>query len=138
MKNKITYYAERICAIGTALILLQTLFYKFTAAEESVYIFSRLHMEPWGRIGIGILELISGGLLLYRKTSVPGALLGLGIIIGAIISHLFVLGIAVQGDGGKLFLLALLVFTGTIAILLLRKDELVSIARRIYRQDQDS
>ena len=40
-----------------AVILLQTLFFKFSAAKESVYIFSTLGMEPWGRIGSGVFEL---------------------------------------------------------------------------------
>ena len=124
MNQKTLYYAERICSIGVAIILLQTLFYKFTAAEESVYIFSQLHIEPWGRILTGIFELIAGGLLLFRKTSLYGAILGLGIITGAIFSHLFVLGIVVLGDGGKLFTLAILVFTGCLIILLLRMKDI--------------
>jgi len=132
MKKKAPYYIERVSSILTALILLQTLFYKFTAAEESVYIFSTLHMEPWGRIGTGVLELIAGGLLIFRRTSIFGSVLGLGIISGAILSHLFVLGLVVQGDGGKLFTLALLVFTGCILNLSLRSTEIKSIiANRI-------
>ena len=93
-----------------AIILLQTLFFKFTAAPESVYIFETLGMEPAGRIGIGVLELIAAILILIPATTGIGALLGLGIISGAIFFHLTELGIAVQNDGGMLFILALIVF----------------------------
>jgi hypothetical protein len=105
-------------------ILLQTLFFKFTAAAESVYIFSTLGAEPWGRIGSGVVELIAALLLLYPATITLGALLSLGVISGAIVSHLTVLGIEVQGDGGLLFVLALAVFVSSAAILVLRRGDI--------------
>lgn len=95
--------------IIAAVILLQTLFFKFTAAPESVYIFSTLGLEPIGRIGSGVAELIAALLLLWPASAWVGAALALGIMGGAILSHLTVLGIQVQGDGGQLFLLAVLV-----------------------------
>ena len=80
-----------------AVILLQTLFFKFTGARESVYIFSTLGMEPWGRIGSGVAELIASILLLIPSTAAFGALMSLGVISGAIFFHLFTpLGVAVQ------------------------------------------
>ena len=109
-------WALRILA---ALILLQTLYFKFTAAEESVYIFSAIGMEPWGRIGSGILELIAGILILYPRTTPFGALLGLGLMSGAIFFHLTKLGISVLGDGGQLFIYALLVFISCAALLII-------------------
>ena len=105
-------------------ILLQTLFFKFTGAAESVYIFSTLGAEPWGRIGSGVVELIAALLLLYPATITIGALLALGVITGAIVSHLTVLGIEVQGDGGLLFFLALAVFVSSAAILILRRSDI--------------
>ena len=93
--------------IVPAVILLQTLFFKFSAAPESVYIFEQLGMEPWGRIGLGIIELIVAVLILVPKTTWLGALLGVGIMLGAVLSHLTKLGIVVQNDGGSLFILAL-------------------------------
>ena len=105
-------------------ILLQTLFFKFTGAAESVYIFSTLGAEPWGRIGSGVVELIAALLLLYPATITLGALLSLGVISGAIVSHLTVLGIEVQGDGGLLFVLALAVFVSSAAILVLRRGDI--------------
>jgi hypothetical protein len=105
-------------------ILLQTLFFKFTGAAESVYIFSTLGAEPWGRIGSGVIELIAALLLLYPATITIGALLALGVITGAIVSHLTVLGIDVQGDGGLLFFLALAVFASSAAILFLRRGDI--------------
>ncbi|MBS1576673.1 MAG: DoxX family protein [Bacteroidetes bacterium] len=105
--NKILPWIARLVA---AVILLQTLFYKFSGAEESVYIFSQLHAEPWGRIGSGIMELIASVLILIPKTTAWGALLGVGIMGGAILSHIFVLGPVVRDDGGLLFIYAILVF----------------------------
>jgi len=105
-------------------ILLQTLFFKFTGAAESVYIFSTLGAEPWGRIGSGVVELIAALLLLFPATITMGAILALGVIAGAIVSHLTVLGIEVQGDGGLLFFLALAVFVSSVAILFLRRGDI--------------
>ena len=110
--------------ILVAVILLQTLFFKFTAASESVYIFSTLGAEPWGRIGSGVVELIAAILLLVPATATLGAGLALVVITGAIVSHLTVLGIEVQGDGGLLFFLALTVFVSSAAILVLRRSEI--------------
>ncbi len=105
-------------------ILLQTLFFKFTGAAESVYIFSTLGAEPWGRIGSGVVELIAALMLLFPATITMGAILALGVIAGAIVSHLTVLGIEVQGDGGLLFFLALAVFVSSVAILFLRRGDI--------------
>lgn len=105
-------------------ILLQTLFFKFTGAEESVYIFSRLGMEPWGRLGSGAAELAASILLLVPPTVVPGAVLAIGIIAGAILAHLTVLGIEVAGDRGLLFGLAVTVLVLSAAILVLHRGEL--------------
>ena len=93
-----------------ALILIQTLRFKFTAHPDSVYIFEQVGLEPFGRIGIGILELIAGILLLIPKTVWAGASITLGVIGGAIFMHLTKLGIDVNGDGGVLFFTALVIF----------------------------
>lgn len=106
MKKIITIIAR----LGAAVILLQTLFFKFTAAPESVYIFSTLGMEPYGRIGSGIVELVAAVLLLWPGKSLIGAIISIGVISGAIFSHLFVLGIEIMNDGGLLFMLACMVF----------------------------
>src|SRR5687768_13891870 len=103
----ITAWVARIVA---AIIMLQTLYFKFTGAEESRFIFSQLGAEPWGRIGSGVIELIASVLILIPRTSVYGALLGLGAMSGAILSHLTILGIEIQNDGGQLFIYGLLVF----------------------------
>ena len=121
---------ERGASIIAAIIFLQTLFYKFTAAPESVYIFSQLGMEPFGRVGLGVVELIVALLLIWPRTSLIGAILGLGVISGAIFSHLFVLGIEVQDDGGTLFALAVAVFVLCAISLFLQKDKLLSFLTR--------
>src|SRR5881398_3560184 len=101
-----------ICRVAAAIILLQTLFFKFTAAPESVYIFTTLGLEPWGRIGSGVAELIASILLLTPRTVVFGAALSLAVIGGAIVSHLTKLGLTLPAvdDHGELFALAIVVF----------------------------
>jgi uncharacterized membrane protein YphA (DoxX/SURF4 family) len=119
-----------VLQIIVALILFQTLFFKFTGAEESKYIFSTLGMEPWGRIGSGIVELIAVILLLHPRTVPLGAILSVGVISGAIFSHLTKLGIVVKGDGGLLFSLAVAAFVGSAAILVLRRGQIPIIGPR--------
>jgi len=92
-------------AVAT-IILLQTLFFKFTGAPESVYIFTKVGIEPWGRIASGVVELIACVLLFVPGLTWLGAMLTLGVIGGAIFTHLTVLGIVVMSDGGLLFALA--------------------------------
>ena len=105
MKN----YTNWALRLIPAIILLQTLFFKFTAHPDSVAIFSKLHAEPYGRIFSGILELITAILILNPKTTFWGAILGFFIMIGAILSHVFIIGIETNNDGGKLFYLAITV-----------------------------
>jgi len=115
--------------IIVAAILLQTLYFKFTGAEESVYIFTTMGIEPWGRIGSGVVELIASILLLIPRTTWLGAALALGTIMGAIASHLFVLGIEVKGDGGQLFMLAVVVAIGSAALLWMERSKLMDFLR---------
>ncbi|MFA6245375.1 MAG: DoxX family protein [Mucilaginibacter sp.] len=118
-------WALRLVAAG---IMLQTLFFKFTAAPESVYIFSKLGLEPWGRIGIGSLELIASVLILIPRTTSFGAFIAAGIMAGAMFSHLTKLGIVVQNDGGQLFILALIVFVASSLLLVIfRKQNFLNL-----------
>lgn len=110
-------------------ILLQTLYFKFTGAEESVYIFTTLGMEPWGRIGSGVAELIAACLLVYPRTAAIGAAMAMGVMSGAIVSHLTGLGIVVKDDGGLLFGLALTVFVASAVVLVMRKAQLPIVGR---------
>jgi len=119
-----------ILQVLVAAILFQTLFFKFTGAEESVYIFSTLGAEPWGRIGSGIVELVAVCLILYPPTSVYGALLSLGVITGALASHALI-GVVVKGDGGLLFGLACFVFVSSLAIVYLRRGEIPVVGARL-------
>lgn len=121
-------WALRVVA---AVILLQTLFFKFTGAPESVYIFTKVGAEPWGRIGSGMVELVAAVLLLTPRFTWAGALLALGVMAGAILSHLTVLGIEVQNDGGLLFILALVVFAASLTLLYLERAKLPVIGERL-------
>jgi putative oxidoreductase len=111
-----------ILRIIVAVILIQTLRFKFTAHPDSVYIFTKVGLEPFGRIGIGVLELIAGILLFIPKTIWVGAALTIGIIGGAIFMHITQLGIDVNNDGGVLFITAVITFVlATIILYLYRK-----------------
>jgi len=122
--NRTQSVVSWILQVVAAVILFQTLFFKFTGAEESVYIFKTLGMEPWGRLGSGVAELIACVLLLVPRTVPWGALLSLGIISGAIFSHLTRLGIVVKDDGGLLFSLAVVVFVASALVLFLHRHKL--------------
>lgn len=125
-------WALRIIA---AFILLQTLFFKFSGAEESIYIFSTLGMEPWGRIGSGVLELIASVLILYPRTTFIGAALGAGLMSGAIFFHLTKLGLVVKNDGGLLFIYALLVFISCVLLLIIYRKQLVDTIKLIFTKN---
>lgn len=123
-----------ICRVGVAVILLQTLFFKFTGAEESVYIFTKVGLEPWGRYGTGVVELIAAVLLFSSCHAWLGSLLSLGVISGALFSHLTVLGIVVQNDGGLLFGLAVAVFLGSVAIAFLHREKIPFVSNLLRTQ----
>jgi hypothetical protein len=127
----VVYWFARLLA---ALILLQTLFFKFSASPESVYIFTTVGMEPWGRIGIGVLELVASILILISATSWLGAGLALGLMTGAIGMHLTLLGIVVQDDGGQLFLYASIVWVCSAYILWVNRDKIYRLLKMIFRQ----
>ena len=118
-----------VLQLAVAGILVQTLFFKFTAAEESVYIFTAVHAEPWGRIGSGVLELIAALLLLTPATATLGAILTMGVMAGAILTHLIVLGLVVKDDGGLLFALALIAFLGSAFVLAIRRTQVPVVGR---------
>lgn len=118
-----------ILRIIAASILLQTLFFKFTGAPESIYIFSALGMEPYGRIGSGIVELIAAVLLLIPKTTLFGAIIGCGVMVGAVLSHLFVLGIEVKNDGGELFILAVVTLLSCVILVFKNKKEMSNLLK---------
>jgi putative oxidoreductase len=123
------------CQILAAVILAQTLYFKFTGAPESVYIFSTLGMEPWGRLGSGVAELVAVFLLLTPRLAWAGSLLTMGVISGALLAHLTRLGIEVQGDRGLLFVLALVTFACAAVVAFLRRHEipLLSSLARLHK-----
>lgn len=129
--KKIIHWLLRLVA---AIILLQTLYFKFTAHPESVTLFTKLvgnTFEAPMRIGTGILELIAGVLLLFPKTTFWGAFLGVGLMSGAIVSHLTVIGIESQQDGGQLFIYAIVVWVSCFLLLLINKKQGFNFWNRI-------
>jgi uncharacterized membrane protein YphA (DoxX/SURF4 family) len=125
---KVASWALQLLVAG---ILLQTLFFKFTGAPESVYIFTKVGAEPWGRLGSGAIELVAAILLLAPAFVPYGAILTVGVMSGAILSHLTILGIEVQGDGGLLFGLALTAFAGSVVVLFIRRADIPVLGRRL-------
>lgn len=123
--------ADRVVRIVVAVVLLQTLRFKFTGAPESVHIFETVGMEPWGRYGSGVVELIASVLLFVPGCVAFGALLALGTMAGAIFFHFTSLGIEVQGDGGVLFAAALGVFAGAAFVLWNHRRGLPVVGRRL-------
>jgi uncharacterized membrane protein YphA (DoxX/SURF4 family) len=121
-----------VLKIVASLIMLQTLYFKFTGAEESVFIFSKLGIEPWGRIGTGVLELIASILILYPRTTFFGALLGSGLMFGAVIIHLTKLGITVQGDKGQLFIYAVLTLVSCLLLAFINRLEGINYFNSLF------
>src|SRR6266481_4780334 len=122
--TKSEWVVSWICRMVAAVILGQTLFFKFTGAEESIYIFTKVGLEPWGRYGSGVAELLAAMLLLTPRFAWAGALLALGVISGALVSHLTVLGIVVKDDGGLLFGLAVTVFICSLVTVFLHRRQI--------------
>lgn len=120
--------------IIAAVILLQTLYFKFTGHPESVELFTKLGVEPWGRIGTGIIELITGILLLIPATAFIGSFLGIGLMSGAILSHLTIIGIASKGDGGKLFILAIIVLVCCLLIAMMFRRQGRALLNRFMKK----
>lgn len=127
MLRKTLYLAARLLA---AVILFQTLYFKFGASEESVYIFTKVGMEPAGRIGVGVAELVASVLLIINRTAWIGAGIALGLMVGAIGMHLTLLGIEVQGDGGYLFFLAWVVAVCATYVLVVDKHKVLGLLAR--------
>ena len=123
-----------VLRIVAAVIMLQTLYFKFSSAEESVYIFTTLNMEPWGRIGIGSMELIASVLILYPRTTGMGAVLGMGLMGGAIFFHITKLGLVVKDDGGQLFIYAVLVFISCLILTILYRNSLIIFVKSIFQK----
>jgi uncharacterized membrane protein YphA (DoxX/SURF4 family) len=130
MDNKI-HILNWIMRVVAAFIMLQTLFFKFTGAPESIYIFETIGAEPFGRYASGIAELVASVLLLIPRTTWLGALLGTGIMSGAILSHVTILGIEVMGDGGTLFGMAILVFLSCGWLLFIHRADIPFIGSKL-------
>jgi putative oxidoreductase len=132
--SKAAKVIDWILRIVVAVILLQTLFFKFSGAKESVYIFSTLGAEPWGRIGSGVIELVASILLLLPRTAVIGAFLSLGTISGALMAHVTMLGVKLPavGDNGELFGLAVTVFVLSLIVLYIRRREIPILGPRLF------
>lgn len=127
MNEQTKNVVSKVLRVVIAIIYVQTLYFKFSGHPDSVYIFSKLGLEPFGRIGIGVFELITAILLILPATYIYGIVLSLGVISGAIASHLGPLGIEVLGDGGKVFYLAVIVWMASFILVLLHREEIKTL-----------
>lgn len=118
-----------VCRVLAALIMLQTLYFKFSGAEESIYIFTKVGIEPWGRIVTGVAELIAAILILIPRSSVFGAIMAMAIMAGAIATHVFILGVVVMQDGGQLFIYALTVFICSAYLAWIQRQQLLQLLK---------
>jgi len=117
-----------ILRILAAVLMLQTLYFKFTAQPESVKLFTILGMEPWGRIGTGICELVASILILIPRTTWLGAAMGLGLMAGAIFFHLTKLGIIFEGDA-VLFAYAVITFFCCLVLVIMYRKNILQLLK---------
>ena len=129
--SKLTTIVLWIAKIVAAIIMLQTLYFKFSASPESVYIFTTVGLEPVGRIGIGTLELIASILILIPSTAYLGAGLALGLMAGALGMHATVLGVQIMNDGGQLFAYALIVAVCSAVILWIERKKILALIQLV-------
>ena len=122
---------SKIIRIAIAVILIQTLRFKFTDHPDSAYIFETLGLEPYGRITVGILELVAGILILVPRTIWIGALMTVVILSGAVFHHLTDLGIEINGDGGKLFYMAIITLILSLFILWDEREQIPIIGQKL-------
>jgi len=112
--------------------MLQTLFFKFSGAEQSIDLFTTLagENEALLRIGTGILELIAAALLFTPKKTWLGALLTMGLMSGAMLAHLTILGVVHNNDGGLLFTGSAITFLAGTILLFHHKKEIPFIGKK--------
>lgn len=133
MQPKLPTILQWVLRLIAAIIMLQTLYFKFSGAEESVYIFTQMGIEPWGRYGTGIAELIASILILYKPLTAFGSLMAVGIMSGALVSHVLVLGVVVKDDNGLLFSYALIVWLASVILAWLNRAQLVDFLKKFKK-----
>ncbi|MFN3666636.1 MAG: DoxX family membrane protein [Sediminibacterium sp.] len=133
MQPKLQTILQWVLRFIAAIIMLQTLYFKFSGAEESVYIFTQMGIEPWGRYVTGIAELIASILILYKPLTAFGSLMAVGIMSGALVSHILVLGVVVKDDNGLLFSYALIVWLASVILAWLNRAQLVDFLKKFKK-----
>ena len=133
MQPKLQTILQWVLRFIAAIIMLQTLYFKFSGAEESVYIFTQMGIEPWGRYVTGIAELIASILILYKPLTAFGSLMAVGIMSGALVSHILVLGVEVNDDNGLLFSYALIVWLASVILAWLNRAQLVDFLKKFKK-----
>lgn len=122
-----------VLKIIAAIIMMQTLFYKFSGAQESVDLFTKLagENEAYMRVGTGVLELIASVLLFIPKSIWFGAFMTIGLMSGAILGHLTKIGISHNNDGGLLFGAAIFILIVGVLVLFIEKKNIPYIGKTL-------
>ena len=92
---------------------------KFMNNPADLEIFSQLGMEPAGRYIIGVLEILAGLMVLTNAVAAMGAFLGVGVMLGAMLAHMTVLGIDQTH-----FILLFIVFLSCCIVSFIRRKQL--------------
>jgi uncharacterized membrane protein YphA (DoxX/SURF4 family) len=101
---------------------------KFIGDPGTVAIFTQLGAEPTGRVATGVFELVAVVLLLVPGVTIYGALFTAGLMSGAILSHLAVLGVAPDGDP-SMFVMAAVAFMAASSTVWHRRREIPLIGK---------
>ena len=135
---------SKLLSIIAAVILLQTLYFKFTAHPQSIRLFTSIGAyihwygaNPYMRIGTGVMELIAGILLLVPSVRFLGALMSLGVISGAIATHLLIPTVGVNFGGDPwLFIMAVIVFVCSFILLIIHKDQGLTLYQQYIKKSK--
>jgi putative oxidoreductase len=107
--GKIMHVGLWILQIGAAGMFLMVGFFKLSGDPRMVGLFDAIGLGQWFRYVTGSLEVLGALLLLIPRLSGLGALLLMGVMLGAVPTHLFVVG------GSPLLAITLLIVTGVVA-----------------------
>jgi uncharacterized membrane protein YphA (DoxX/SURF4 family) len=81
-----------VLQIGAAGMFLMAGFFKLSGNEQVVGVFEAIGLGQWFRYLTGALEVGGAILLLIPRTSGLGALMLAGVMVGAVVTHLFIIG----------------------------------------------
>ncbi len=154
MLARIKRTAPVAISLFAAAVFLDSLRYKFTDHPKTQEIFGRLdgwagslglpglfnHTGLFSQYVIGSAELLASTLLLvglaprFARLNALGALIGFAVMTGAVNFHLWTpLGIDPNHDGGGLFAAAVTIWLSSLALIVIRRQDLAGLVRDLAR-----